>query len=46
MASLLQWFHSLCSSTYQFPFFHALHYHEQDLLRLAFAIIECLLNSH
>lgn len=32
--------------THQFPFLHALHNHEQDLLRLTFAIIESLLNSH
>ena len=37
---------SVHSSTHQFPFLHALHHHEQDLLRLAFAIIESLLNSH
>ncbi len=34
------------TSTYQFSFLHALHNHEQDLLRLAFAIIESLLNGH
>lgn len=33
-------------STHQFPFLHALDNHEQDLLRLAFAIIESLLNSY
>lgn len=33
-------------STHQFPFLHALHDHEQDLLRLAFTIIESLLNGH
>lgn len=33
-------------TTYQFPFLHALHNHEQDLLRLALAIIESLLNGH
>lgn len=34
------------SSTYQFPFLHALHNHEQDLLRLALAVVESLLNCH
>lgn len=33
-------------STHQFPFLHALHNHEQDLLRLAFGIIESLLYGH
>lgn len=32
--------------THQLSFLHALHYHEQDLLRLAFGVIESLLNSH
>lgn len=32
--------------THQFSFLHALHNHEEDLLRLAFCVIECLLNSH
>lgn len=32
--------------THQFPFLHTFHYHQQDLLGLAFAIIECLLNSN
>lgn len=33
------------SATHQLPFLHALHNHEQDLLRLALAIVECLLNG-
>lgn len=36
----------LYSSTHQLPLLHALHDHEQDLLRLAFAIVESLLNGH
>lgn len=33
------------SATHQLPFLHALHNHEQDLLRLALAIVEGLLNG-
>lgn len=33
------------STTHQLPFLHALHNHEQDLLRLALAIVEGLLNG-
>lgn len=36
----------LYSSTHQLPLLHALHNHEQDLLRLAFAVVESLLNGH
>lgn len=44
---LLLWgFYSVYFATHQFPFLHALHYHEQDLLWLALTIIESLLNSH
>lgn len=36
---------STCSATHQLPLLHALHDHEQDLLRLALAIVEGLLNG-
>lgn len=36
---------STISTTHQLPFLHALHNHEQDLLRLALAIVEGLLNG-
>lgn len=32
-------------STHQLPFLHALHHHEQDLLRLTFAVVESLLDG-
>lgn len=32
-------------STHQLPFLHTLHHHEQDLLRLAFAVVESLLDG-
>lgn len=32
-------------STHQLPFLHTLHNHEQDLLRLTFAVVKSLLDG-